>query len=149
MEKMDFGTNLKCTILGIAFLVASPGSAQEETPALPSICTANAGHMMAPADMGGEKMGGAHMGGADQAHEDLAKGMAETNALMMQGMTATDIDVAFVCGMIPHHQAAINMAKAELAHGDDPWVKELAQAVIDAQQREIDEMLAWLAKQPG
>ena len=59
-----------------------------------------------------------------------------------------DIDVAFVCGMLPHHQGAIDMAMAELQYGDDPWAKQLAQAVIDAQTREIAEMKAWLAKQP-
>jgi uncharacterized protein (DUF305 family) len=83
----------------------------------------------------------------DEAHKDLAMGMDETNAQMMQGMMASDIDVAFVCAMIPHHQAAINMAKAELKHGDSDWAKEMAQKVIDAQQKEIDDMLNWLAEQ--
>ena len=87
-------------------------------PALPEICTVERGHTMAAA---------AHqMTSPDQAHADLALGMDEMNTEMMKGMTASDIDVAFVCGMIPHHQGAINMAKAELAHGDDPWAKEMA-----------------------
>ena len=73
-------------------------------------------------------------------------GLAE-NVKLLQN-EATDIDVAFVCGMIPHHQGAIDMAKAELAHGDDPWAKEMAQKVIDAQTQEIADMLAWLEKQP-
>ena len=54
------------------------------------------------------------------------------------------LDVAFMCGMIPHHQAAINMAKAELAHGDNEWAKDMAQKVIDAQKQEIVDMVAWL-----
>jgi uncharacterized protein (DUF305 family) len=87
------------------------------------------------------------MTGMDQAHQDMAMGMDETNAQMMQGMMAEDIDVAFVCAMIPHHQAAINMAKAELEHGDSDWAKKVAQEIIDAQQQEIEDMLNWLNEQ--
>jgi uncharacterized protein (DUF305 family) len=58
-------------------------------------------------------------------------------------MMAENINVAFVCGTIPHHQSAINMALAELKHGDE-WAKDLAQKVIDAQQSEISDMLTWL-----
>jgi len=80
----------------------------------------------------------------DEGHAALMDGMDEMNRLMMTGMMAEDIDVAFVCGMIPHHQSAVNMDQAELEHGDDPWAKDLAQMVIDAQQKEISDMLAWL-----
>lgn len=80
----------------------------------------------------------------DQAHTDLMAGMDVTNKQMMDGMMVEDIDVAFVCGMIPHHQGAINMAKAELEHGDNQWAKDMAQKVIDAQEQEIAEMVAWL-----
>lgn len=123
-----------------AFAETTAGAAE-----LPAICQAGMHHGMGGAMGGGmDMMGGM---GLDQAHQDLAKGMDETNAQMMQGMMAEDIDVAFVCGMIPHHQAAINMAKAELAHGDNDWAKALAQKIIDAQQKEIADMLAWLAEQ--
>jgi uncharacterized protein (DUF305 family) len=70
--------------------------------------------------------------------------MDETNKAMMNSMMVEDIDVAFVCSMIPHHQGAINMAKAELAHGDNQWAKDMAQKVIDAQEKEIAEMITWL-----
>jgi uncharacterized protein (DUF305 family) len=50
--------------------------------------------------------------------------------------------------MLPHHQGAINMARAELANGDDAESKARAQKIIDAQQKEIEEILAWLEKQP-
>ena len=89
-----------------------------------------------------------HAAGADAAHVDLMDGMDAMNADMAAGGTAADIDVAFICSMIPHHRGAIDMAKAELAHGDDPWAKEMAQAVITAQEKEIADMLAWLEKQP-
>lgn len=80
----------------------------------------------------------------DQAHTDLMAGMDVTNKQMMDAMMVEDIDVAFVCGMIPHHQGAINMAKAELEHGDNQWAKDMAQKVIDAQEQEIAEMISWL-----
>ena len=57
---------------------------------------------------------------------------------------AADPDVAFVCGMIPHHQGAIDMAKVVLQYGKDPWVKQLAENVIDAQTKEIADMTKWL-----
>jgi uncharacterized protein (DUF305 family) len=129
------------TALCVVGSVASPSFAQDAgTMALPEICTANAGHDMGTMDMG-------HQMKMDEAHTDLMKGMDEMNAMMMKGMTASDIDVAFVCGMIPHHQGAINMAKAELAHGDSDWAKQMAQKVIDAQEQEIADMLNWLAEQ--
>lgn len=74
-------------------------------------------------------------------------GMDETNTQMMQAMMASDIDVAFVCAMIPHHQGAINMARAELKHGDSQWARDMAQKVIDAQEQEIADMLSWLGEQ--
>ena len=127
----------KWIIIAAALMLAAPAAAAE----LPPICLANA----AAASMGA--MGDMAMGSPDAAHQELMAGMDQMNADMDRGATATDIDVAFVCAMIPHHQGAIDMAKAELAHGDDPWAKELAQGIITAQEKEIAEMLDWLGKQ--
>jgi len=63
---------------------------------------------------------------------------------MMDGVMADDPDTAFVQGMIPHHQGAIEMARIVQQHGDDPQTKAWAEQIIAAQEREIAEMEAWL-----
>jgi uncharacterized protein (DUF305 family) len=68
---------------------------------------------------------------------------------MAAGSTAKDIDVAFVCSMIPHHMGAISMAKAELQYGDDEWTRNLAEQIITAQEKEIADMIDWLKRQPN
>jgi len=136
---------MKRTSLVLAVIALSCGalvlpSAAQQDIALPDVCLAadpHAGHAMGGDDTG-MTMGG------DAAHLDLMDGMSAMNRDMMAGGTAEDIDVAFVCSMIPHHRGAIDMAKAELAHGDDPWARALAEAIIAAQEKEIAEMLAWL-----
>lgn len=52
-------------------------------------------------------------------------------------------DVAWMRAMIPHHSIAI--LTSERASFSDPRVAELAQEIIDAQRREIDEMHALIA----
>ena len=84
----------------------------------------------------------------DAAHSELMDAMmGMMKPAAMQGMMAKDFDVAFVCGMIVHHQGAIDMANAELKNGDDKWAKDMAQTVIDAQTKEIADMTALLEKQ--
>ncbi len=67
-------------------------------------------------------------------------GMDMDNAMLE---TAKPFDRAFIDMMIPHHQGAIRMARAELAKGTSPEAKELAEAIIDAQTEEIDDMNTW------
>ncbi len=54
--------------------------------------------------------------------------------------TAKPFDRAFLRMMIPHHEGALVMAKAELAKGKDPKLKRLAQNIISGQQRELAAM---------
>lgn len=63
---------------------------------------------------------------------------------MMQGVQNPDPDVAFVKGMIPHHQSAIDMARVVQQHGKDEQTRKWAADVIREQEREIAEMRAWL-----
>jgi uncharacterized protein (DUF305 family) len=55
-------------------------------------------------------------------------------------------DLDFITGMIPHHQGAIDMAKAVLQYGKDPDIKTLAENVVKAQNGEITMMKDWLSK---
>jgi len=49
--------------------------------------------------------------------------------------------------MLPHHQAAIDMAKTQLLYGKDPQMRRLAQEIITDQQSEIELMQRWLRQQ--
>jgi uncharacterized protein (DUF305 family) len=55
----------------------------------------------------------------------------------MQVKPTGDVDADFAAMMIPHHQGAIDMARAELKYGKNPTLRRLAQNIITDQQREI------------
>jgi uncharacterized protein (DUF305 family) len=102
----------------------------------------HAGH-----DMAGE------MGTDDEAEmtdmlKDYTKSMSRMNDEMMIGMGYNDPDTAFAKSMLGHHRGAVDMAKIELKYGTDDEMRKLAQAIIDAQQIEIDTMKKWLASHP-
>ena len=59
----------------------------------------------------------------------------------------TVADVAWMKAMIPHHSIAI--LTSERANISDPRVRKLADAIIEAQRREIGEMKALIADLEG
>lgn len=67
---------------------------------------------------------------------------------MNKGIQADNPDRAFALGMIPHHQGAVKMAQIELKYGSDPKMRQLAQAIISAQEPEIKQMQNWLRQNP-
>ena len=48
-----------------------------------------------------------------------------------------NIDRDFVAMMVPHHQGAIDMARAELRYGHSERLKRMAQEIVVTQQQEI------------
>jgi uncharacterized protein (DUF305 family) len=82
------------------------------------------------------------------------------NTLMNDAMSVMNYDMAhaamngqpehdFVTMMIPHHQGAIDMAKALLLTTQDQGLRNLAQEIIADQQIEIQLMQAWLKAHPA
>ncbi|MEH3038611.1 MAG: DUF305 domain-containing protein [Sphingomonas paucimobilis] len=99
---------------------------------------------------------GHHTEGAPAPHGDTmhvapsdteaTRAYKQSMATMMADAPAFtgDADVDFMRQMRVHHVAALAMARAELAHGEDAEARELAQTVIDAQQKEIEQIDRWL-----
>lgn len=156
--------NIAKTILAAAVAAtafSAPALAQETEFQLPEQCTtaATAGGMdhsaMGHGNMAGNQGAGMMemmgMGGMDlesmpeHVRENVRKMMISMPA-MHEGMMMEDADVAFACGMIAHHQGAIDMAEVLLEHGDDPQMRALAEEIIAAQGPEIERMTAWLAE---
>ena len=74
----------------------------------------------------------------------MTEAMSAMHGAMHQPEYTADPDRVFVTMMIPHHQGAIDMAKAVLLYGKDPQLRRLAQEIITDQQSEIQLMQLWL-----
>jgi uncharacterized protein (DUF305 family) len=55
-------------------------------------------------------------------------------------------DVDFVTNLIPHHQGALDMARAELEYGTDPKIRKLAESIIKSQDKQIAQIRGWLVR---
>lgn len=75
---------------------------------------------------------------------DLVGGVNRMHLAMSSVVRSGDSDVDFVRLMLPHHQAAIDMARTQLMYGKDPQMRRLAQEIITDQQSEIQLMQMWL-----
>ena len=84
----------------------------------------------------------------DPAWSELTSSMEKMHLAMASVKSSGNSDVDFVTLMLPHHQAAIDMAKTQLTHGKAPEMRRLAQEIITDQQSEIELMQLWL-KQRG
>ncbi|MEG3859721.1 DUF305 domain-containing protein [Microcoleus sp. herbarium12] len=65
------------------------------------------------------------------------------NMSMDLGPADADYDLRFIDGMTVHHQGAVNMAKELLNKSQRPEMKKLANSIIAAQNREINQMKEW------
>lgn len=80
----------------------------------------------------------------DPDWSELNASMEKMHAAMAYVEHSGDSDVNFVRLMLPHHQAAIEMARTQLTYGKDPQMRRLAQEIIIDQQSEIELMQLWL-----
>jgi uncharacterized protein (DUF305 family) len=89
---------------------------------------------------------GASASPADQAYMEA---MARMNRAMAATEMTGDPTRDFALMMIPHHQSAIDMAQALLKEPNvDPEIRNLAEAVVSSQAKEIEQLRAWLGRQP-
>lgn len=85
-----------------------------------------------------------HGWGAEASHgseHGAMKGMmTQEDMERLTQAQGADFDRAFLRMMIAHHEGAVEMAQTELAQGEFPAAKKMAEQIIDSQQAEIDTM---------
>lgn len=76
-----------------------------------------------------------------EGHGMAMPGMVDDATMQrLESLRGREFDTLWLESMISHHQGAVEMAKAEVANGDNPQAKELAQHIIEAQEAEIAQM---------
>ena len=134
------------TVVGLGTIFATSAIAQQADmkPAvdLPEACQSAPKSKMSMPQMPPMMM----MDGMTDTQKAFHTAMMKMEPAMMQGMMASDADVAWACAMIPHHQSAIEMSKAVLKTGDNTEIKQMAEKIISDQEKEISGLKEWLAK---
>lgn len=85
---------------------------------------------------------------------DMTKGMMfmkESDTAMSKMERTADLlpltgnaDYDFAQLMVPHHQSAIEMANAVIKHGSSPFTRQLAEKIIEDQNKEIGQFQEWM-----
>jgi len=84
--------------------------------------------------------------GTSQVPMEMSQEQMRSMGMMMDPQNLANkepFDKAFIDAMIPHHQSAIEMAQVALKKSENPKIKELAENIISAQKREIEQMKQW------
>jgi uncharacterized protein (DUF305 family) len=89
---------------------------------------------------------GQRMANSSEAQKGYLQSMMKMRGPMRMGIMANDPDVGFICGMIPHHQGAVDMAEVVLKTGHDAEAKRFAEQVIKEQGQQIGWMKDWLKR---
>ncbi len=77
-------------------------------------------------------------------NELMKRSMTRMMDSMMKDYTNSDCDFSFSQIMLPHHQAAIDMAKICLLYSSDPKIKSFANLLISDEQVEIEQMSLYI-----
>lgn len=130
-----------CTTTALAHITVAQESQTQPPPreAPPAECPAPSMTMRNPTQSG-QPMATT----MTEAQRGYLQSMMKMRGPMQAGITAKDPDLAFICGMIPHHQGAVDMAEVVLRTGNDPKARKFAEKVIRDQGREIAWMRDWL-----
>jgi len=74
-------------------------------------------------------------------HGNAMQGMVdEATMSKLKSLNGAEFDKLWLESMISHHQGAIEMAKAEIANGDNADAKTLARNIVTTQEAEIGQM---------
>jgi uncharacterized protein (DUF305 family) len=74
-------------------------------------------------------------------HGNTMQGMVDPATMTkLESLNGPEFDKLWLQSMISHHQGAIEMAKAEIANGDNVDAKNLAKNVVTTQEAEIGQM---------
>jgi len=124
MNKLSLAYAMAAIVASVSFTAIAPANAQMDPGTMP--------------------MG--DMSASSKAYDDAMAKMDEAMAQLQLRMTGKP-GVDFAMMMIPHHQSAIDMAKAYLASGEnDPELTKLSNEIIAAQETEIAFLKEWLKK---
>jgi len=74
-------------------------------------------------------------------HGSTTQGMVDAATMTkLESLSSEEFDELWLASMISHHQGAIEMAKAEIANGDNVDAKTLANNIVTTQEAEIGQM---------
>lgn len=82
----------------------------------------------------------------EMMEDHSAMGMEEEMATMMEQLktkTGDEFDKAFLSSMIEHHMSAVDMSRPAAKNAAHQEIKDLAKAIIEAQDAEIAQMRKW------
>ena len=84
--------------------------------------------------------------GTSQVPMEMSKEQMRSMGMMMNPQhlaQSKPFDEAFIDAMIPHHRSAIYMAQLAREKSKIPEAKNLAENIVSAQKREIEQMKQW------
>lgn len=88
----------------------------------------------APAQGADKRSDRAH---AKHGHSHAGKHAGSEDKSCKHAKRGNGIDLAYVEGMIPHHEGAVRMAEMALGRAKTDYVRDLAEAIISSQNAEI------------